>query len=599
MANGKFDLTKTLGESSYIYSRCEWSSSGKTETNKSTINIKVIVGKKSGSNTPTTCTFNTNVSVSGAEYPSSQSSSPYDSVSANEEITVFSGIFVIPHDDNGKKSTTINVSIGNNNVYHASGSSTITLDTIPRASSIAVSNYDLGQNISITIGKKVDSFTSTLTYKIGSRTGTIVEKTKEPSCVWEMSEELISQIKQDNPKNAKPTATIYCETYSGDTKIGDTKSATFDLYIIDKPKLASISTEEARLDIQALTVSVLKHVSIINVNAEAEAPEGTTISNYKLKWGNIEKNSSDGIFLIDNIQYSYLDENGNRKTKFTVIATDERGNSSDGFFSSEEYPYTCDFIEYIQLAFNNTDIKLTRLNGTSNYIKLHMTGYVYNGLFGETQNTLTIKYRYKLKNDSTAKWSELKTVPVTLNEDNTFIVDNLQLEDEFDYRENYDIEFYADDLFSTSFYFTVIKTSETIVKVHKNGIDVKNLTIRGNEIYPIGSIYMSVNDINPGTLFGGVWEQLKDRFLLGAGDTYKEGNMGGEATHTLSIREMPSHTHDVYNENGGGYNLTVYTAINGEKKGYPNNIVTTSAGEGQAHNNMPPYLVVYMWKRIS
>lgn len=63
-------------------------------------------------------------------------------------------------------------------------------------------------------------------------------------------------------------------------------------------------------------------------------------------------------------------------------------------------------------------------------------------------------------------------------------------------------------------------------------------------VYPIGSIYMSVNSTNPGTLFAGTtWEQLKDRFLLGAGDTYSAGDTGGSASHTLTMDEMPSHNH--------------------------------------------------------
>lgn len=63
-------------------------------------------------------------------------------------------------------------------------------------------------------------------------------------------------------------------------------------------------------------------------------------------------------------------------------------------------------------------------------------------------------------------------------------------------------------------------------------------------VYPIGSIYMSANSIDPGTLFAGTtWEQLKDRFLLGAGDTYTAGDTGGSASHTLTTDEMPSHNH--------------------------------------------------------
>lgn len=476
MANGKFDLTKTLGESSYIYSRCEWSSSGSADTNKSTINVKVVVGKRSGSNSPTTCTFNTNVSVADAEYPSSQSSSPYASVRANQEIIVFEGTFMVPHENDGKKSTTINVSIGNNNVYHANGSSTITLDTIPRASSIAVSNYDLGQNISITIGKKVDSFTSTLTYKIGSRTGTIVEKTSITPYVWEMPEELIIQIKQDNPSNAKPSATIYCETYSGNTKIGDTKSATFNLYITDKPQIENVEIKETIGQIKLYTMAIVKHLSVPQLNVTAIPSEGTSVAKYVIKIGDREINSSSESVTVNNIQYSYLTEEGIRKTKFIVTVTDARGNVSD------EYPVEMDFIEYVQLAFNNTDVKLTRLNGTSNFIKLHITGYIYNGLIGTTQNTLRIQYQYKQKNNPDAEWSDNKEIEATLNEDNTFIIDNLQLEDEFDYRENYEIIFFYADLFSTDYYSTVIKTSETTVKVHKNGLDAKNLTINKKQV---------------------------------------------------------------------------------------------------------------------
>jgi hypothetical protein len=64
-----------------------------------------------------------------------------------------------------------------------------------------------------------------------------------------------------------------------------------------------------------------------------------------------------------------------------------------------------------------------------------------------------------------------------------------------------------------------------------------------NIIYPVGSIYMSVNNVSPETFMGGTWEQIKDTFLLSAGDTYTAGATGGEATHTLTVEEIPSHTH--------------------------------------------------------
>ena len=116
-------------------------------------------------------------------------------------------------------------------------------------------------------------------------------------------------------------------------------------------------------------------------------------------------------------------------------------------------------------------------------------------------------------------------------------------------------------------------------------------------IYPIGSIYMSVNSTNPGTLFGGTWSQLTDRFLLGAGNTYTNGNTGGAATVTLTVNQMPKHSHTVYRstETGSFFGLTGISPS--QTTQYAVN--TTEAGNNEAHNNMPPYLVVYMWKRTA
>lgn len=133
-------------------------------------------------------------------------------------------------------------------------------------------------------------------------------------------------------------------------------------------------------------------------------------------------------------------------------------------------------------------------------------------------------------------------------------------------------------------------------------------------IYPVGSIYMSVNSINPNTIFGGTWEQLKDRFLLGAGDTYVNGNIGGESTHQLITSEIPRHTHRIYtnkdsesvfNSKPKSQSIGVFVnegqavRINWQYNGSTIARDTEFIGENTAHNNMPPYLVVYMWKRIS
>lgn len=138
--------------------------------------------------------------------------------------------------------------------------------------------------------------------------------------------------------------------------------------------------------------------------------------------------------------------------------------------------------------------------------------------------------------------------------------------------------------------------------------------------YPVGSIYLSVNDTSPAELFGGTWEQIKDTFLLAAGNTYKAGSTGGEAKHTLTTAEMPAHKHG-QNINGKGsdswaniYGAAVtsppgggtegvsgitYTAGTTDWSHKSNRIYTDPIGHSDPHNNMPPYLSVYIWKRTA
>lgn len=144
-----------------------------------------------------------------------------------------------------------------------------------------------------------------------------------------------------------------------------------------------------------------------------------------------------------------------------------------------------------------------------------------------------------------------------------------------------------------------------------------------DNVYPVGSIYMNVNNTNPGTLFGGTWEQIQGRFLLGMSSSYPAGSQGGEEKHTLTVSEMPTHgnhlmqggmyteLHDnqsndsSYRDNTLYLPKDVFTPTGTFNRGwkdwnggemYP---AGTLKGGSQAHNNMPPYLSVYIWKRTA
>lgn len=169
-------------------------------------------------------------------------------------------------------------------------------------------------------------------------------------------------------------------------------------------------------------------------------------------------------------------------------------------------------------------------------------------------------------------------------------------------------------------------------------------------IYPVGSIYMSANETNPSILFGGAWVQIKDKFLLSAGDSYPAGGEGGAETHkhttqghALTMAEMPSHNHNSRALSGSfssrGYttgssnatqivftgtgivsdsslstDMSVIDASGHSISGVRGTKITIDAththdtqGSNSAHShgdtgetsNMPPYLAVYVWQRTA
>ena len=170
-------------------------------------------------------------------------------------------------------------------------------------------------------------------------------------------------------------------------------------------------------------------------------------------------------------------------------------------------------------------------------------------------------------------------------------------------------------------------------------------------MYPVGSIYLSVNNVNPGTIFGGTWEQIQDRFLLAAGSTYAGGATGGAASHThtsaahthtsaahthttaghtLTVNEMPSHTHGIYYDDAfcaahtGNINSWKQGLVNVDAPGAyytnmpqpytgggashshgntgsttPGNTGSTTPGNTGSSSSLPPYLAIYVWKRTA
>lgn len=126
---------------------------------------------------------------------------------------------------------------------------------------------------------------------------------------------------------------------------------------------------------------------------------------------------------------------------------------------------------------------------------------------------------------------------------------------------------------------------------------------RIDRIFPVGSIYMSTKNVNPGTFIGGTWSRIEGRFLLGCSSSHPAAETGGEEKHTLSASEMPSHSHKIWTAASSGEgNYWSFTTQKTTGAWYDKDTEGShveSVGGSQPHNNMPPYLAVYMWERTA
>jgi microcystin-dependent protein len=135
-------------------------------------------------------------------------------------------------------------------------------------------------------------------------------------------------------------------------------------------------------------------------------------------------------------------------------------------------------------------------------------------------------------------------------------------------------------------------------------------------IFPVGSIVQYTDaSINPGALIGGTWQRIQGRFLLAADSTHAIGSTGGSETVTLTASNLPAHRHLIMSSStanavpNGSNTLARYDRSFGSREGEYYNLNANSddaiwgrssaTGGGTAHNNMPPYLAVYIWRRTA
>lgn len=352
------------------------------------------------------------------------------------------------------------------------------------------------------------------------------------------------------------------------------------------PELEEVSYEDTNAATVAVTGDksrIVQNQSVLTVTVPtATAKKGATIASYEISFGGVSKKvQSAGAVSIGTVDVSY-------SQALTVTATDSRG-----FTASQSVQVTVD-----DYSAPTAVIDLHRLDNfePTTYITANARYSYLNG-----KNAVTISAKFKKAGES----GYGAPIALTNSVQSTVTCDR---DSAYDF-----VVTIADKLESTDYNLTLGKGIPSFfIDTQKSSVGVNCLPSQSDVFqlgesawftaqgaYPVGAIYLSVTDANPAALFGGTWERIGGRFLLGADTTYTAGSTGGEAEHTLTADEMPRHNHDVDNLNASGNATPFMTVQAQDKSGFGGNVQTMYAGGGKAHNNMPPYLAVYMWKRVS
>ena len=537
-------------------------------------------------------------------------------------VTVTSRCYVVP----GYSSTDFN------------RTASISMGTIPRASSIPDVSGNIGSTITIPIDRKSSGFTTTLTYSFGSLSGTIVSKTSSISPTWTIPNTFYAQI----PNAKSGTGTITCTTYNGNTQIGDSVSRTLTANAVEvdvNPTVSITSVVETDTKLIAKIGSggaYINGYSKPKVTFSASARQSASLSSLMINGISVPTNTT--TYTINNINTNTI----------TIVATDTRGYSSTG--TSTLTPF-----DNYQSP-NATFTTLKRNTPTNGQIDITYNGSWYNGNFdtsGGTQaNSLSVDLDYKESGSST--WINYGTLTPTISENNfsqsITIGDDGSITGLFDYTKSWDIKLTLKDYLcdgSSGYEAIIVTGSVTKGKptfwwdddlhvegdLYLQGINISNIM---DILHPVGEVYITTSStFNPNTSFGGTWVQLTGNEYL----RIMSGNMsqtGG--SYSITEANLPSHSHtmshthnfaaDFYIRHGtsagtdtvaGGTNTTITTgaysdtwgngfntstyshhpdkvAINGSTGGSSSS-KTGSTGSGT--DFVLRYYGVYAWRRTS
>lgn len=249
----------------------------------------------------------------------------------------------------------------------------------------------------------------------------------------------------------------------------------------------------------------------------------------------------------------------------------------------------------------------------------NLSGSFYNGVIGENENTISIQYRYKETDLPDTSYSEWETISNAVIEGNTFVVPKETLEIPISYTKRAIVQIKLNDISKEAIFDGIITKGNPVYYVAEDEFGINgDLKVKGDLlvnnknildlIYPVGTIYRSVNITSPSSLFGGTWERIKGFYLYCEdSDTNAGGTFGSFYTEntvlTAAQSGLPSHSHQIkgYHNVPGGSGRTVASFDNNVDDGGGAWVYNTggwNASQGHNHSYYPPSYRVYTWRRI-
>lgn len=544
------------------------------------------------------------------------------SCGSGQTVGIADGYTTVSHNADGSKSISVSASFScDNTSYYAprtgSCSGSLTLTTIPRASSISIDSpsIECGNTININGSSASKNFTHKIYATWNGKTSelvTIASGTTTPS----FSYTIPTAWEKDLPNSTSGIATFTLETFSGSNSVGSKSvNATIKVRSGVVPSIDSIKITDAN-SVCAGIGQIVQSQSRLNFAITYSGAQGSTVTSVSTEFeGQTYNNSS---FTTGTVQ-------GSGSISYTTTIYDSRGRSSQVSGKITVSAYSSPRLTNVTAKRANSSYVVDEASGT--YALLHFK-VGFTGLTGKNATSFYIQYRAS----GASSWTKINSWDNNYSLEQDYKAGNLFTSA----TSSYEVAFGVKDKFMNDYSWQIFTVAPTysLINFGKDGRSLTffgqdsnqkdTLTVLGdivapmflNKIFPVGAVYITYDNNNPGNFLGGTWERFgQGRTLVGEGTgndgstsmSFTSNSTGGEYYHTLSFSEMPAHGHEIGIWGTSGTLKTdawEFMTIQGShysdnKSHNVNSIHTNASGSGTPHANIQPYLVVFFWRRTN